>query len=157
VRNMYSSPPQTLINLVSRLILRLELGEAASKVLATLILSDFPLSQTEIVRLTGYSLSQVSSALSLLMGIGLVSFVKSGRKKLYFSDKGINEVLREIFRKIVEKDLKPLARELEKLPMEHEKIRHLKDECNLAIEKLQETFLKEKLKIIQKTDTRIYG
>lgn len=113
---MYSTPPQTLINLVSRLVSRLELGEAASKVLATLILSEFPLSQTEIVHLTGYSLSQVSSALSLLVSVGLVSFVKSGRKKLYFSDKGIDELLGEIARKMIEKDLKLLQGNLKSSP-----------------------------------------
>ena len=152
---MYSTPPQTLINLVSRLVSRLELGEAASKVLATLILSEFPLSQTEIVHLTGYSLSQVSSALSLLVSVGLVSFVKAGRKKLYFSDKGINELLGEIARKMIEKDLKPLARELEKLPKEREKIQSLIDECNQAIEKLQETFLLDTLKSMRRMNTKM--
>jgi DNA-binding transcriptional regulator GbsR (MarR family) len=143
---MHSTPPQTLINLVSRLVSRLELGEAASKVLATLILSEFPLSQTEIVHLTGYSLSQVSSALSLLVSVGLVSFVKAGRKKLYFSDKG---------RKMIEKDLKPLARELEKFPKEREKIQSLMDECNQAIQKLQETFLLDTLKNMRSMNAKM--
>jgi DNA-binding transcriptional regulator GbsR (MarR family) len=146
---MHLTPPQTLVNLVARLTSRLELGEAASKVLATLVLSEIPLSQTELVRLTGYSLSQVSSALSLLVGLGLVSFVKNGRKRLYYSDKGINELMGEIARKIIEKDLKPLLRELEKLPLEREKIHFLREECNLAIEKLQESFLKEAVKNVR--------
>ncbi|ABL78448.1 MarR family transcriptional regulator [Thermofilum pendens] len=145
--------PDAAVNLLARLISRLELGEAASKVLAVLVLSEHPLSQLELVKATGYSLSQVSSALAFLTGLGFVSFVRSGRKKLYYSEKNITDLVGEIARRMLEQDIKPLIRELEKMPEKRERIRLLLDDCNLAAEKLQKSFLPgivtgKKLKIL---------
>jgi len=71
------------ISRIANVISRLGLGRSIATILAALLIRG-PLTQSEIASLTGYSVSSVSSSLSVLERLGLVTAIKkSGRKRLY--------------------------------------------------------------------------
>lgn len=79
----YSSMDFEAILRIANVISRLGLGRSIATILAALLIRG-PLTQSEIASLTGYSVSSVSSSLSVLERLGLVTAIKkSGRKRLY--------------------------------------------------------------------------
>ncbi len=79
----YSSMDFEAISRIANVISRLGLGRSIATILAALLIRG-PLTQSEIASLTGYSVSSVSSSLSVLERLGLVTAIKkSGRKRLY--------------------------------------------------------------------------
>lgn len=78
-----SSMDLEAISRIANVISRLGLGRSIATILAALLIRG-PLTQSEIASLTGYSVSSVSSSLSVLERLGLVTAIKkSGRKRLY--------------------------------------------------------------------------
>ena len=61
-----SENEKEVINLTSNMISHFGLSEAASRIWATLVLIGKPLSQSDLKELTNYSLSVISTNLSLL-------------------------------------------------------------------------------------------
>lgn len=79
----YSNADLEAISRIASVISRLGLGRSIATILATLLIRG-PLTQSEIANLTGYSVSSVSSSLSVLEKLGLVTAIrKAGRKRLY--------------------------------------------------------------------------
>ena len=128
------------ISRMAKLSARWGLGEAVGKVLAVLLLSNKPLSQGEIGKLTGYSVGQISSSLKLLESLGLVISRKEGRRKLYRAVGSLLDVLENFLETTLKNQLSPTIRfirnnlprfngrtreNVEKLLQEYEKARIL--------------------------------
>ena len=98
-----------LVREVSRLAVKLGLGEAASRVWSILLVKDAPLSQEEIAQESGYSLGRVSTCLSMLEKLGMVVIVeRKGRKKLYKAVSSVSDVVKRFHKDLVEHYLKPV-------------------------------------------------
>jgi len=109
---------------IARLSARWGLGEAVGKVLAVLLLSNKPLSQGEISKLTGYSVGQISSSLSLLESLGLVIYSKEGRRKLYKAAGSLLDVLENFLERTLKNQLSPTVKFIrENLPRFNERTR----------------------------------
>ena len=100
------------------------LGEAVGRALAVLLLSNKPLSQKEISKLTGYSVSQISSSLSLLESLGLVIYSKEGKRKLYKVAGSLLDVLENFLERTLKNQLLPTVKFIrENLPRFNERTR----------------------------------
>ena len=109
---------------MAKLSARWGLGEAVGKVLAVLLLSNKPLSQGEISKLTGYSVGQISSNLSLLESLGLVIYSKEGRRKLYKAAGSLLDVLENFLERTLKNQLSPTVKFVkENLPRFNERTR----------------------------------
>jgi len=109
---------------IAKLSARWGLGEAVGKVLAVLLLSNKPLSQGEISKLTGYSVGQISSNLSLLESLGLVIYSKEGRRKLYKAAGSLLDVLENFLERTLKNQLSPTVKFVkENLPRFNERTR----------------------------------
>jgi len=95
------------ISRMAKLSMKWGLSEAVSKVLAVLLLSNKSLSQGEISKLTGYSVSQISSSLSLLESLGLVTYSKEGRRKFYRATGSLLDVLENFLKRTLKNQLLP--------------------------------------------------
>ena len=112
------------ISRIAKLSARWGLGEAVGKVLAVLLLSNKPLSQGEISKLTGYSVGQISSNLSLLESLGLVIYNKEGRRKLYKAAGSLLDVLENFLERTLKHQLSPTVKFIkENLPRFNERTR----------------------------------
>ncbi|RLE62998.1 MAG: hypothetical protein DRJ38_08610 [Thermoprotei archaeon] len=112
------------ISRIAKLSARWGLGEAVGKVLAVLFLSNKPLSQGEISKLTGYSVGQISSSLSLLESLGLVIYSKEGRRKLYKAAGLLLDVLENFLERTLKNQLSPTVKFIrENLPRFNERTR----------------------------------
>ena len=110
------------ISRIAKLSARWGLGEAVGKVLAVLLLSNKPLSQGEISKLTGYSVGQISSNLSLLESLGLVIYSKEGRRKLYKAAGSLLDVLENFLERTLKHQLSPTVKFIkENLPRFNER------------------------------------
>jgi len=95
------------VSRIANLSARWGLGEAVGKVLAVLLLSDRPLSQGEISKLTGYSVSRISGSLSLLESLGLVTCSREGRRKFYKAAGSLLDVLENFLERTLRSHLSP--------------------------------------------------
>jgi len=107
----FNDVEKNFIERISMLTSNLGIGKAAGKIWGTLILAGIPLSQQEIKSLTDYSLSMISSNLSLLEKYGFVRKIgKSGKKILYKSNTDIIDLMEFYLKNIIGKELPSLAK-----------------------------------------------
>jgi DNA-binding transcriptional regulator GbsR (MarR family) len=89
------------------------LGEPAGRVWATLLFADLPLSQREIAKKTGYSLSLVSPSLRILEKLGMIRPIRGkGREKLYELALSFIEAFNVIIKRFLQNDVQPLIQGL---------------------------------------------
>ncbi len=127
------------ITRMARLSARWGLGEAVGRILAVLLLSDRPLSQGDIGRLTGYSAGQISTSLSLLEDLGLVIYSKEGRKKLYRAVGSILDVLERFLEGVLKNQLSPTIGFIK------ENLPHFSEGTRRNVEKLLQEYEKAKI------------
>ncbi|RLE84969.1 MAG: hypothetical protein DRJ41_02125 [Thermoprotei archaeon] len=102
------------ISRIAGIVSRLGLGKSIATILATLIIKG-PLTQDEIARITGYSISSVSTSLSFLERMGLVTIVKRvGRRGLYSVAGSLLELIERILESHVYRQLTLTVKFLEK-------------------------------------------
>ena len=92
------------------------LGEPAGRVWATLLFAGSSLSQKDIAKKTGYSLSLVSPSLKILEKLGLIRNIRGeGREKLYELALSFIEAFNIIIKRYLEQDIKPLIKHLDNI------------------------------------------
>ncbi|MCK4729748.1 MAG: winged helix-turn-helix transcriptional regulator [Candidatus Aenigmarchaeota archaeon] len=92
------------------------LGEPTGRVWATLLFADSNLSQKDIAKKTGYSLSLVSPSLKILEKLNMIRSVRGkGREKLYELAMSFIEAFNAIIKRFLECDVKPLINGLEQI------------------------------------------
>ena len=92
------------------------LGEPAGRVWASLLFTDSPLSQKEIAKKTGYSLSLVSPSLKILEKLNMIRSIRGeGRTKLYELAMSFIEAFNVIIKRFLENDVQPLIKQLENI------------------------------------------
>lgn len=108
---MLGSAEEQFLNMLSLLTRSLGLGEAAGKVWGILALVGRPMTQSEIARLTGYSLPIVSTAISVLENWGFVVRAgRRGRARLYRASSTILDILENFLNTLLDRRLNPLAK-----------------------------------------------
>ncbi len=108
--------PDSVTRGIARVLRSMGYKERQSKIMAVLLTSERPLSLREISDLTEYSISSVSMSLDTLEREGLIEKFRKGRELLVVSEKDL--------RFILQKFLKGLKNELEKLEYELKKEFH---------------------------------
>jgi len=102
------------INRMGKIAKQWGISEPVGRVWGTLLFSDKPISQKDIARKTGYTLSLVSPSLKIIESMDMVRSVRSGNKeKVYETKTSFMEGFRIIIKRFLEKDIKPLIEELE--------------------------------------------
>lgn len=119
-----STTMEDVVNGLHKLFIHLGLQDSCSAILKTLILSNKPLSVKDLIRLTGYSKSTISTCLSTLEHLDLINKTKINRYYIY----GVTNNLIEYF---IEKQRKFLTKTV--IPLQN-KIRHI-----LQAEKLDDS------------------
>ncbi len=91
-------------------------GEPTGRVWATLLFADSTLSQKEIAKKTGYSLSLVSPSLKILEKLNMIRSIRGkGREKLYELAMSFIEAFNVIIKRFLECDVQPLIKGLEQI------------------------------------------
>ncbi len=130
------------IELVERVLVRWNYTHTDGKVYAVLLLSEKPLTINEIVVQTGLSRSAVSTSLSKLSKDYLVTYTKTGKKKLFRALPNFLILFMKQPYEHLEKEIKPLRRIVEKLSRKNKKFRHLLKDLK-RLENLLERILNE--------------
>ena len=100
----------TFISKTGRIAKQWGLGEPSGRVWATLLFSDKPLSQKEISKQTGYSLSLISPSLKILEGLNMVRKIRgNGKEKLYELTASFIETFHLMIKRFLETEIKPLV------------------------------------------------
>ncbi len=116
MKNNIIKKEKNFIDETGNLAKRWGLGGPAGRVWATLLLSEPPLSQKEIAKKTGYSLSLVSPSLKLLENLNMIKLVrKENKKKLYTQVLSFVEAFNVIIKRFLQNDIQPLIKDLEHL------------------------------------------
>lgn len=113
--NELSKTEKEFINRMGRIAKKWGMSEPAGRVWGTLLFADRPISQKDIARKTGYTLSLVSPSLKIIENMDMVRSIRFGNKeRLYESKTSFMDGFRILIKRFVEKDIKPLIEELEK-------------------------------------------
>jgi len=90
------------------------LGEPAGRVWATLLFAESTLSQKEIAKKTGYTLSLVSPSLKIIEKLGMVRACRGeGRERKYELAMSFIEAFNVIIKRFLQNDVQPLITGLE--------------------------------------------
>lgn len=130
---------QEFILMMSKLTSKWGLGEAVGRIFASLLLHGGYLTQEELRKLTGYSTGLISSSLALLESMGLVTYRKRGRRKMYKAAGSLLDVVEHFLREIIERQLSPTISYLK------ENLSNFREEGRKNIEKLLREYEKTKL------------
>ncbi len=122
---------------IARVLKNMGYKESQSKIMAVLLTADRPLSLKEISDLTDYSIPSISMNLDSLEREGLIEKFRKGRELVVVSEKDL--------RYILQKFLKGLKNELEKLESE------MRREIHIIKEKALEEKLSKALKIVSES------
>ena len=110
VKKDYQELYITFISKTGRIAKQWGLGEPSGRVWATLLFSDKPLSQKEISKQTGYSLSLISPSLKILEGLNMVRKIRgNGKEKLYELTASFIETFHLMIKRFLETEIKPLV------------------------------------------------
>lgn len=106
------------IHRLGRLTSQWGLGEPVGRIWGVLLFENKPLTQDEIKEKTGYSVSLISTNLTLLHNLGFVVTIgKRGRKKLYRVTASLVDAFQRFLKNFVEIELTPtielLSRDLD--------------------------------------------
>lgn len=108
---------QSFIDRTGKISKQWGLGEPAGRVWAALLFADTPLSQRQIAKKTGYSLSLVSPSLKILDKLNMVKPIRGkGKEKLYELAVSFIEAFNGLVKRFLEQDVKPLIEQLEEVP-----------------------------------------
>ena len=101
-----------LIETISSLMSIVGLSEAMGRILGALILTGLPMSQKELSKATGYSVSIVSVNLSVLKRIGVVSEVREDKVRRYTLSSSLMEIMERFLSRFLEEGLNVLERSI---------------------------------------------
>ncbi|MEM0454180.1 MAG: BlaI/MecI/CopY family transcriptional regulator [Sulfolobales archaeon] len=121
-----------LIKVIQDVLKHLNLPYSCSLILSTLILLQMGISFKDIIKLTGYTKSTVSTCLNLLDKISMVSKVKKGREYVYKTNVDLPEILLLKQKSILTYEIEPLQNQIDTLINE----KKLKNEISERLNKL---------------------
>lgn len=121
-----------LIRIIQNMLKHLNLPYSCGLILSTLILLQVGVSFRDIIKLTGYTKSTVSTCLNLLDKVSMVSKVKDGRRYIYRTKVDLHEILLSKQKSILIDEIEPLQNEIEALISE----RRVRGEVSERLSKL---------------------
>ncbi|HDI32179.1 MAG TPA: hypothetical protein ENF80_05125 [Thermofilum sp.] len=101
-----------LIETISSLMSIIGFSEAMGRILGALILTDLPMSQKELSKVTGYSVSIVSVNLSVLKRVGIVSEVRGNKVRRYALSSSLTDIIERFLGRFLEEGLNVLERRI---------------------------------------------
>lgn len=124
--------------LISSFLASMGFPPSCSKVLATLYLSEKPLSSRELREATGYSKSTIAAAIKVLLSRKLVCRVREGKRRLYALNSDLGHLFFSAHEGVIER-VKSKTRELREragLPLSSRLV-HLEEELNQLLERFR--------------------
>ncbi|MEM0362156.1 MAG: BlaI/MecI/CopY family transcriptional regulator [Sulfolobales archaeon] len=109
-----------LIKIIQDILKHLNLPYSCSLILSTLILLQIGVTFKDIITLTGYTKSTVSTCLNILDKISMVSKVKKGRKYLYRTKVDLPELLLLKQKSMLTNEIEPLRNKIDAIISERE-------------------------------------
>ncbi len=109
-----------LINMIQNILKYLNLPHSCSLILSILILLQIEVSFKDVVTLTKYTKSTISSCLNILDKMSLVSKVKRGRRHIYMSKVDLPEILLLKQKSILDEEVEPFSNKIGRMVSELE-------------------------------------
>ena len=94
------------------------LGEPAGRIWASMLFAGESMTQKDISKKTGYSLSLISPNLKILENLNMIRTVKNGRENKYEVVGSFTETFNQMVYRFMEHDIKPLITKLEAVKTE---------------------------------------